>query len=521
MTANSDPYEEYRHRLPALREECRSGGLMVAYGITLALVIGSAALAFGFMGSDERGATARIAPTNLPTPTTPSPTRATGGLQLPVPPPATQLASATPAAATGGGLKLPPRPQPATVLPPAVAVPAIPAPATPATAPAPAPPPIQPSSVALPPRPVAPVQTAPVQTASTQSVPMPIKPPSSPGLATPPRPLIQALPAPASSERQAAIAWKPLAANGLPAPPPEKPTPPPSFRALPPVDTTEMIEVTADGLRLPKISAVGWMPWIAYARRYTPDGPPARVGLMMINVGSNEPMMKRAIEQLPGEVSLAFLPGTPDLNRWLQRARDYGHEVYLMLPVEDPGGPAERGIKPIETGVDAAENIRRLRAAMAKAEGYVGFVIPFPGPVSQSEATFRPVVKEISERGLGLVEINAAQTAPAVYRLTVEMGVGYARNSSVLDYKATRANIDENLDRMVKWVTETMPEKGQTQRHAFGVVQPNAAAIDAIVDWAQRLSHRPGVALLPIIGHFECREACMMRVKRLQSQLRQ
>ena len=163
---------------------------------------------------------------------------------------------------------------------------------------------------------------------------------------------------------------------------------------------------------------------------------------------------------------------------------------------------------------------------MSKGEGYVGFVVPFPGPVSQSEATFRPVVKEISERGLGLVEINAAQSAPGVYRMTVEMGVGYARNSSVLDYKATRQNIDENLDRMVKWVTETPPDKsaapgkGQTQRHAFGVVQPNAAAIDAIVEWTQRLSQTPGVTLLPVIGHFECREACMMRVKRLQAQLR-
>ena len=31
-----------------------------------------------------------------------------------------------------------------------------------------------------------------------------------------------------------------------------------------------------------------------------------------------KPLMKRAIEDLPGEVSLAFLPGTPDLLRWLR-----------------------------------------------------------------------------------------------------------------------------------------------------------------------------------------------------------
>jgi hypothetical protein len=218
-------------------------------------------------------------------------------------------------------------------------------------------------------------------------------------------------------------------------------------------------------------------------------------------------------------VSLAFLASTPDLNRWIQAARDYGHEAYLMLPVEDPGGPAERGIKPIEVSVDAAENVRRLRAVMAKAEGYVGFVIPFPGPVSQSEAALRPVMKEISDRGLGIVELNATRGALAPYRLSVELGMGYARNATMLDFKATRQAIDENLNRMVEWASEAQPDKAP--RHAFGVAQPSAAAIDAILAWTQRLASQPAVSLVPIIGHFECREACVLRVRRLQSQLRQ
>ena len=111
-----------------------------------------------------------------------------------------------------------------------------------------------------------------------------------------------------------------------------------------------MIEVTDEGQRLPRVSPSGWMPWIAYARRFDPSGPPARVGVLMINLGANEALMTRAIEELPGEVSLAFLPGTPDLPRWLQRRRaSTATRVYLMLPVEDPSGPAERGMRPIET----------------------------------------------------------------------------------------------------------------------------------------------------------------------------
>jgi polysaccharide deacetylase 2 family uncharacterized protein YibQ len=502
--------EEYQYGLPALREERRPGGLMVAYGLVLALVVGAAALAFGYLGTERRGATLRTPPSGLATPSDPAQANAAASQSMAPQPPAPEIAAAPPASSPrGGGLQLPTTTAPTS--PPTI---------TPG-----APPPVT-GSLKLPPRPAAPSGKPSQPTAAPPTTP-PATPPTA-GLVPPGRPLIQSLPDPATPGRQNGLAWNPLASNGMPAPPPEKPTPPASFRALPPVDTTEMIEVTADGLRLPKVSPAGWMPWIAYARRYSPDGPPARVGLLMINVGANEPMMKRAIEQLPGEVSLAFLPGTPDLNRWLQRARDYGHEVYLMLPVEDPGGPAERGLKPIETSVEAAENLRRLRATMAKGEGYVGVVLPFPGPVSQSEATFRPIMKELSERGLAVVEINAAHNAPVVYRLTVEMGVGYARNSSVLDYKANRQNIDENLDRMVRWVREApagQDNRGQDSkkaaRHAFGVVQPNAASIEAIADWSKRLSNTPDVSFLPIIGHFECREACMMRVRRLQALLRQ
>src|SRR5437764_9094018 len=105
------------------------------------------------------------------------------------------------------------------------------------------------------------------------------------------------------------------------------------FRQLPASERDDLIQVTADGQRLPKISATGWMPWIAYSRRFDPRVSPARVGLLMLNLGADEALMRRAIEELPGEVSLAFLPCTPDWARWLALGRQHGHECYLMLPV--------------------------------------------------------------------------------------------------------------------------------------------------------------------------------------------
>jgi polysaccharide deacetylase 2 family uncharacterized protein YibQ len=289
------------------------------------------------------------------------------------------------------------------------------------------------------------------------------------------------------------------------------------FRQIPAGERDDMIEITAEGQRLPKISRSGWMPWIAYARRFDPNGPAPRVGLLMLNLGADETLAGRAIEELPPEVSLAFLAGTPDLARWLRLARERGHECYLMLPIEDPAGPGERGVRPIEGGGAPAENLRRLRTAMARGEGCVGFVVPGPSVVSQSDLIARPLVKEIAERGLALVEISPNGLS-ALYRLTVELGVGYARSSTVLDYKlAGQGSIDSNLERLVDWVSDRSADK---PRHDFGVLQADNAAIDAIVAWRKRLARQNAVAMVPVIGHFECRETCMARLGKQPAQLK-
>jgi hypothetical protein len=155
---------------------------------------------------------------------------------------------------------------------------------------------------------------------------------------------------------------------------------------------------------------------------------------------------------------------------------------------------------------------------MARGESYVGFVIASAGPVSQSESAVRPVLKEIADRGLALIEINPTPATAAVHRLTVELGTGYARTADVLDYKLADGGIAGNLDRLVAWAGETAPE--QPPRHGFGVMQPDDEAIDALLAWFRRRPERPAASFVPIIGHFECRDACMARMRAQPAQLR-
>ena len=279
-----------------------------------------------------------------------------------------------------------------------------------------------------------------------------------------------------------------------------------------------MIELTDDGLRLPRISPSGWMPWIAYARRFDSTASAARVGILMINLGADETLTRRAIDELPWQVSLAFLPGSPDLPRWLREAREHGHEAYLMLPMDEPGGLAERGLRPIEASLDATENVARLRSAMARGAGYSGFVMASAVPAWQAEPALRPLLKELGDRGLGLIEINPSAGTSTAQRLTEELGVGYARTGDVLDYKLSDGGLLANLERLDSWTSEPVPN--QPPRHRFGVVQPDGESIDAIAAWERGRPKEPAAAFVPIIGHFECREACMAHLRIQPAQLK-
>ena len=64
------------------------------------------------------------------------------------------------------------------------------------------------------------------------------------------------------------------------------------------------------------------------------------------------------------------------------------------------------------------------------------------------------------------------------------------------------------------------PLPDRVPRHAFGVMQPDDEAITAIAAWYKGHEGKTTVSFVPIIGHFECRDACMTRLRAQPEQLR-
>ena len=79
-------------------------------------------------------------------------------------------------------------------------------------------------------------------------------------------------------------------------------------------------------------------------RAFEGDASAPSIAIIVGGLGVSESLTEAAIDTLPPEVTLSFVPYARDLQGWIDRARAAGHEVMLELPMEpfdypnnDPG----------------------------------------------------------------------------------------------------------------------------------------------------------------------------------------
>lgn len=467
-------------RLPVLRKQ-RGAGIYVAYSIAGALLLGAGALSLGHLstyrpsaagqpvvGGQAKAQVASASPSVLAQAQPPQ-------AQPPSQPPAT--APATTVRLPSVTVRMPELQDTAATPPPA-------APAAPATA------------------------TDPIPAVKAPATPTP--------LTTEPVPPPAAPASPTTSADAGDAPVNLIAANGLPLPPPEKP-PVPGRRVgkCPPgTDLTDMVEASPAG-RLPRISGNGCPPWLAYAGDFDHlDRERPRLGMAVIGIGLNEPLTQKAIETLPQSTTLVFMPETPNLDRWIQRARERGLEAVLMLPSQNPQVAAERGVPALQKGLAPAENLRRLRAVLAKATGYVGVAL-LPSPVLEDDATLRPLLAEIRDRGLLVLEFERWNGKSLVHSISRELGIPYSTDIdspiawvdrfSANGRETTAADVDAGLSEVENYV--------RSVRFGLGWSLARPLAIERIAAWSAGARTR-GMLLAPVTGVTECAENCQKRLPR-------
>jgi polysaccharide deacetylase 2 family uncharacterized protein YibQ len=242
---------------------------------------------------------------------------------------------------------------------------------------------------------------------------------------------------------------------------------------------------------LPRIGEDGARPSQVYARPVAPNvaAAPVRVAILIGGLGISASATADAISRLPGEVSLAFAPYGGDLEKLAQRARGDGHEIFLQVPMEPFDYPDnDPGPHTLITSQPAPDNLERLRWVMSRIVGYVGIVNFMGGRFMSDESALSPMVRELAERGLMIVDDGSSGRS-----LMLPAATGLRASALKADLVLDLTQRTDAIDRELARLEQQAREKG------FAVASASALplTIDRVSRWARTLEQR-GIKLVPV-----------------------
>lgn len=259
---------------------------------------------------------------------------------------------------------------------------------------------------------------------------------------------------------------------------------------LSPAPDARLVEESRFGM-LPRIGDDGARASRVYARPPPPGAVahPARVAILVTGLGISQSVTGDAIVRLPPDVTLAFAPYGGDLERLVARARNAGHEVMLQVPMQPFDYPDnDPGPHTLTADARANENIDRLHWVMGRFSGYTGIVNFMGARFSSEEASLAPIIEEIGERGLAIIDDGSSSRARIV-PLAQAADVPTARADIVLDAVPRAEAIEAALARL--------EEHAREHGFAFATASALPVTVAQVERWAQDAADR-GILLVPV-----------------------
>jgi len=261
---------------------------------------------------------------------------------------------------------------------------------------------------------------------------------------------------------------------------------------LRPVPLRALVETSRYG-PLPRISTDGRLPSKIYARPSSVakpgPGQPARIAILISGMGLSEVATTQAIQSLPGPVTLAFGPYGRNLDGWVRRSRDAGHEVMLQVPLEPFDYPDnDPGPHTLLTSLPREENLKRLHWIMSRFTGYTGITNYMGAKFAAAQQSFLPILEEIKSRGLIYLDDGTAARSTAG-QIARDLGLDYSVSQIIIDEERNGKEIDIALKKL-----ETIAlENG----FAIGIGSSLPITIGRVAEWVGTLEAK-GIKLIPI-----------------------
>lgn len=259
------------------------------------------------------------------------------------------------------------------------------------------------------------------------------------------------------------------------------------------------------GGQLPVIGPNGLTVTKAYARPFHAQADKPAIAMVLGGLGLMSDITNKAIEELPPEVTLSFVPYTPDLQKWINKARAYGHEVIVELPMEPFGYPdTDPGPQTLLSSASSAENTRRLEWLLSRATGYFAVTNFMGSKLTASETALTPILRGLHDRGVAF--IYDGETRRSTLRDVANgAALQWTTADRIVDAKRTSSDIDEQLLRLEALAIQNKSAIG------MGLCWP--ITIQQIKEWAGTLDAK-GYQLAPASAVLAMREVAQNVVQK-------
>lgn len=268
----------------------------------------------------------------------------------------------------------------------------------------------------------------------------------------------------------------------------DSPSDPAEATALSTLPLEKLTEKSRYG-KIPKVAKDGSRPLDLYAApvaRGAQNSP--KIVLIVTGMGLSQTGTQEAIRLLPPGITLAFAPYGSSLDRWVQRARQEGHELLLQVPLEPFDFPDnDPGPHTLLSKLSSAQNMDRLHWLMSRMSNYVGVVNFMGARFTAAPDSVTPFMQELETRGLLYMDDGSSSRSVAE-RIAGELKTPFVKADMTIDNISTPEEVDARLLQL-----ESL---SRSRGLAIGVAAALPVSVDRIAEWALGLEAR-GVFLVP------------------------
>ncbi|GAB6051524.1 hypothetical protein JCM17960_03440 [Magnetospira thiophila] len=248
-----------------------------------------------------------------------------------------------------------------------------------------------------------------------------------------------------------------------------------------PLTAAPILDVTEQGPDgpLPLTSASGLEPWRLYARDFEAPQDKPKVVVIVSDLGLSRTATMAAIENLPGTVTLAFSPYGSELADYAAKARERGHEILVILPLEPDDFPKnDPGPLALLSPLDEEVNNQKLDKILATVPGHVGVLAYMGSRFTAEETATSALMRHLKRRGIMWIDNRASANAKSL-GIAQAMEVPFAVLDMRLDDEPGKSDIDARLAQAL--------EAAQSSKVVVILATPLPSTLDRLSRWIATL----------------------------------